>query len=73
MLIDAVNGTTECSMEIVRSPWRGEKGVDGNGNPSASKGECHCDVWIFGRIVLPRPLELGRLDQLAQFRNEQLH
>ena len=73
MLIDPVNGTTECSMEIVRSPLRRKKGVDGNGNPSASKRECHCNVRILGGVVLPRPLELGRLDQLAQFRNEPLH
>ena len=73
MLVDPVNGTTECSMEIVRSPRRGEKRVDSNCNPSASKREFHRNVWILGGVVLPRPLELGRLDQLAQFRNEPLH
>ena len=73
MLVDPVNGTTECSMEIVRSLRRGEKRVDSNCNPAASKRECHRNFWILGGVVLPRPLELGRLDQLAQFRNEPLH
>ena len=73
MLIDPVNGTTECPVEIVRAPLRGKIGVDSNGNPSPSKGESHCDVRTAGRIVLPRPLELGLLDQFAQFRNEPLH
>ena len=41
MLVDPMNGTTECSMDIVRSPGRGEKRVDSNCNPGASKRECH--------------------------------
>jgi hypothetical protein len=73
MLIDPVNGITECPMEIVRSPLRGKIGVNSNGNPSPSKGESHFDVWIAGRIALPRPLELSLFDELAQFRNEPLH
>ena len=73
MLVDPVNGTTKCSMEIVRLPRRGEKRVDCNCNPAASKRECHSNVWILDGVVLPRPLELGRLDLLTQFRNEPLH
>ena len=73
MLIDPVNGSTECPMEIVRSPLIGKVGFDGNQNSAAIKMKIDREPPINAGIALPRFLELASVNGAAKFCNESLH
>ena len=47
--------------------------MDRDRNPAAAKTEFHLEVRFPGSVALPRPLELGLVNQLAEFRYEPLH
>ena len=47
--------------------------MDRDINPAAAKIEFHLEIRFPGSVALPRPLELGLVNQAAEFRYEPLH
>ena len=47
--------------------------MDRDKNPAAAKIEFHLEIRFPGSVALPRPLELGLVNQLTEFRYEPLH
>ena len=60
-------------MKFIRWPFARKIRVDRDINPAAAKIEFHLEIRFPGSVALPRPLELGLVNQLAEFRYEPLH
>ena len=71
--IDSANNRGENPIKIIRWPFARKIRVDRDKNPAAAKREFHLEIRFPGSVALPRPLELGLVNQLAEFRYEPLH
>jgi hypothetical protein len=71
--IDSANSRGENSMKIIRTPFARQIRVDRDRNPAAAKLEFHLEIRFSGSFALPRPLEFGIVNQVAEFRYELLH